>query len=69
MFRRTVHILLLVVMGWALLGCQQGLFPDDVPRTQYERFDKRRGVFRPEETTDPRGVPVPDLRARLSVYQ
>lgn len=50
-------------------GCERGLFAENLPRTQYERYDKMRGVYRPKVTTDPRGQEVPDLRARLSVYQ
>lgn len=67
---RLVIVMVITFGGTAgLAGCEQALFPEALPRTQYERYDKMRGVYRPKETTDPRGVPVADLRSRLSVYQ
>lgn len=61
----------LALWGGVLLGmggCQQPLFPEQMPRTQYERFDRLRGVYTPKESVGPYGDPVPALRERLQPY-
>lgn len=50
-------------------GCQQPLFPDELPRTQYERFDRLRGVYTPKEAAGQFGDKVPALRERLQPYK
>jgi len=62
---------LVLALGWlgAAGGCQQPLFPDDLPRTQYERFDRLRGVYTPQETVGQFGDKVPALRERLQPYE
>lgn len=63
-------LLISMVIGWAgLLGCEQGLFAEELPRTQYERFDERRGNERPKEALDPRGYTKANLRGRLTTYE
>ena len=59
-------MLVMVLMGaaWAL-GCEQALFPEQAPRTQYEWYDRQRGIYTPREDTGPYGDPVPALRERL----
>ncbi len=49
-------------------GCQKPLFPENLPRTQYDRFDRLRGTFTPQERVGPYGDPIPALRARLTPY-
>lgn len=60
---------LLAGLGVACLllgGCQEPVFPEDQPRTPYERYQALRGQDRPAKTTDAFGNPQPDLRARLA---
>jgi hypothetical protein len=57
--------LMLIVMG----GCEPALFPERLPRTQYERYDRLRGRYAPKERTDMYGVATPALRERLSPYR
>ena len=47
-------------------GCQKPVFPEDQPRTPYERYQALRGQERPAKTTDAFGNPQPDLRGRLT---
>lgn len=47
-------------------GCQRALFPQDLPRTQFETYDKMRQRYVPLEEPDVFGTPQPALRARLS---
>jgi hypothetical protein len=66
------RLILTVMLGGLLTciaGCEQVLFPEGLPRTQYERFDRMRGVYRPKETVGPTGNVQPDLRSRLDIYQ
>jgi hypothetical protein len=48
-----------------LTGCQRALFPADLPRTQFETYDKMRQRYVPLEEPDVFGTPQPALRARL----
>lgn len=67
---RTLPRLVLAVAGVAMLGgCQQPLFPENMPRTQYERFDRLRGVYTPKERVGQFGDKVPALRERLQPYE
>lgn len=47
-------------------GCQKPLFPENAPRTQFERFDTMRSGAAPKEEPDVFGTPQPALRARLA---
>lgn len=48
-----------------MTGCQRALFPSDLPRTQFETYDKMRQRYVPLEEPDVFGTPQPALRARL----
>ena len=50
-----------VVLG----GCQRALFPSDLPRNQFETYDRMRQRYVPLEEPDVFGTPQPALRARL----
>ncbi len=47
-------------------GCQKTLFPSDLPRNQFETYDRMRQAYIPLEEPDVFGTPQPALRARLS---
>ncbi|MFM8874076.1 MAG: hypothetical protein ACKOV8_09240 [Phycisphaerales bacterium] len=48
------------------LGCAKPLFPENAPRTQFEKFDSMRSGAAPAEEPDIFGRPQPALRARLT---
>jgi len=48
------------------VGCAKPLFPDNAPRTQFEKFDAMRSGAAPKEEPDVFGTPQPALRARLA---
>ncbi len=58
----------MVVTGAAVapLGCAKPLFPENAPRTQFEKFDSMRSGAAPAEEPDIFGRPQPALRARLT---
>ena len=62
----SVGLLVLLVGGAALGGCQTALFPANEPRTQFEVHDRMRKGYVPLEVPDVFGKPQPALRARLS---
>ena len=47
-------------------GCQKPLFPENAPRTQFEKFDTMRSGAAPTEEPDVFGATQPALRARLT---
>jgi hypothetical protein len=47
-------------------GCAKPLFPENAPRTQFEKFDSMRSGAAPAEEPDIFGRPQPALRARLT---
>ncbi len=47
-------------------GCAKPLFPENAPRTQFEKFDAMRSGAAPKEEPDVFGTPQPALRARLA---
>lgn len=49
-------------------GCEKPLFTESQPRTQYERFDRIRGVYTPRDAVGPTGETQPALRERLTPY-
>ena len=62
MLRSTI---LLLPLACGLLGCEQALFPSDMPRTQYERADRLRGRYIPSGSTSTRVTDEATLRERL----
>jgi hypothetical protein len=46
-------------------GCVKPLFPDDEPRTQFDRYDRVRGDLPEARVTDQYGRPRENVRARL----
>lgn len=59
--------LLLLVLALGAGGCEKPLFPSNLPRTQYERYDEMRGRYVPSDNIDPvTGERRPALRERLS---
>ena len=50
----------------AATGCAKPLFPENAPRTQFEKFDSMRSGAAPAEEPDIFGRPQPALRARLT---
>ena len=57
----SAGLLALAVLG----GCQRALFPSDLPRSQFETYDRMRQRYVPLEEPDVFGTPQPALRARL----
>ncbi len=47
-------------------GCQKPLFPEDLPRTQYERYQTLRGKYRSAQEQNVYGGNQPALRERLA---
>lgn len=67
-----IRIILVAVAVVGLLlagGCEKALFPERLPRTQYERYDRLRGQYTPTERMTASGLPEPALRERLSPYR
>ncbi len=67
--RRVLSILLLTAAAVSAAGCAKPLFPKDVPRTQFETYDRMRNKYIPLQEPDVFGTPQPALRARLSQPQ
>ncbi len=57
---------IVVGAGVAATGCAKPLFPENAPRTQFEKFDSMRSGAAPAEEPDIFGRPQPALRARLT---
>ncbi len=57
----SAAVLAVTVLG----GCQRALFPSDLPRSQFETYDRMRQRYVPLEEPDVFGTPQPALRARL----
>ncbi|MEY3141520.1 MAG: hypothetical protein RLY21_13 [Planctomycetota bacterium] len=66
---RLVAAVGFVGLAFGAFGCQRALFPQDLPRTQFETYDKMRQRYVPLEEPDVFGTPQPALRARLSQQQ
>lgn len=64
--KRCTQIVLALVALAGLAGCEKPLFPDDLPRTQYERYDRLRGRYVPAQQSNRFGGTEPALRERLS---
>ena len=63
--RRLLWALPLVLGGACLGGCQKPLYPQNSPRSPYERYLTLRGDYRPPVETDAYGIERPALRQRL----
>ena len=55
-----------VAAALGLGACAKPLFPENAPRTQFEKFDSMRSGAAPAEEPDVFGRPQPALRARLT---
>jgi len=64
--RSSLGLVLAVTLPAAVAGCAKPLFPDNAPRTQFEKFDAMRSGAAPKEEPDVFGTPQPALRARLA---
>ncbi len=63
---RCISCGILLAATIAASGCQKALFGDELPRTQYERYQVLRGKYRPEHTENAFGAQRPALRQRLA---
>lgn len=59
-------LVLAVALPVFAVGCAKQLFPENAPRTQFEKFDAMRSGAAPKEEPDVFGTPQPALRARLA---
>lgn len=67
---KPLGFIALMAIATAVTGCEKPLFPSNMPRTQYERYDEMRGNYTPAETVDPAtGMRRPALRERLSPHR
>ena len=64
----TLRALTAVVCALSFTGCEEPLFPDNLPRNQYERYDRLRGRVIAPTPYNAAGVETPMLRERLSPY-
>lgn len=63
---RGLSILVLLAAAFGAVGCEKPLFPENMPRTQYERYDRLRNRYVPTEQINAFGGSEPALRERLS---
>lgn len=54
-----------LALGTSLTGCNKPLFPEDMPRSQYERYSQLRGRQRQAPDSDLYGGDRAELRERL----
>ncbi len=64
-----VRLTLLSVALMGVWGCEQALFPEEMPRTQFERYDRMHGRYVPAEIASPTGRNKTALRERLTPNQ
>jgi hypothetical protein len=70
MIVRISLLSLVMMLGLGTLGgCEAPLFPEALPRTQYERSDRLRGTYAPKDAPGPYGDAQPALRERLMPYE
>lgn len=64
---RIVTFRLLVLVGCMATvgGCEKALFPANLPRTPYERYQQLHGLYRPSDEQNAYGGEQPALRDRL----
>ena len=65
-FTRRAIVAAILMTPCAVAGCAKPLFPENAPRTQFEKFDSMRSGAAPAEEPDIFGRPQPALRARLT---
>lgn len=63
---KTLLMLAIVSVSLGSIGCERPLFPEDLPRTQYERYDRLRGRYIPSDDQNAHGISQPNLRERLT---
>jgi hypothetical protein len=66
---RRAAVIIALLGGMLLTGCQKALFPKNEPRTQFEVYDRMRSGYVPLEEPDVFGKPQPALRSRLTQPQ
>lgn len=64
--KRTLRITVIGLLLAGVGGCEKPLFPQDMPRTQYERYDRLRGRYVPGQQVNNFGGTEPALRERLT---
>ncbi|MAE59989.1 MAG: hypothetical protein CMJ49_01385 [Planctomycetaceae bacterium] len=64
--KRCLSIGLVCLAAVSFAGCERALFPENLPRTQFERYDRLRGRYVPTERYDRYGDTSPALRERLT---
>ncbi len=64
-FCRWVALVVLVGTGLAAVGCEKPLFPDNQPRTPYDRYMSLHGETRAMNQENAFGGTEPNLRERL----
>ena len=62
---RSITLGLFMLAAFMLTGCEQALFPPNLPRHQYQRFAMQRGYQDIPQDRDPLAREDIDLRARL----
>jgi hypothetical protein len=66
----TYSLLVLLALSAAfaapMTGCEKPLFPENLPRNQYERYDRLRGRYVPAQQQNAYGGAEPALRQRLT---
>ena len=62
---RSLPLGLFMLAAFMLTGCEQALFPPNLPRHQYQRFALQRGYQEIPRDRDPLAREDIDLRARL----
>jgi len=66
---RNSVLAFLVLVGLGAGGCEKALFPEELPRTQFERYDALRGRYIPAEKENRFGGSEPALRERLTRHR
>lgn len=66
---KTWIMVVLIAAAAGFGGCEKALFPENLPRTQYERYDRLRGRYVPKDQQNAYGGAEPALRPRLTPYQ
>jgi|GEM_PF-3379235 len=62
---RALALMLLATLALANVGCQKQLFPDDEPRSQYDRFNTVRDRRAPRKFENALGENKINLKGRL----
>lgn len=62
---RLLSLLFIALAAMPGLGCEQALFPPNLPRSQFERYTYQREGFTPQQEETVFGGTEIDLRSRL----